>query len=121
MQETQITLKELELYAYHGVLPAEAELGQRFSIDVQLNLSKGTEFPKDVVEETVNYVAVYELVEKVFTGSRYNLIEHAAQVIADAVLSNFERVEKVQVVVRKPSVPVPCICDYFSAEVTRCR
>jgi dihydroneopterin aldolase len=121
MQQTQIELKGLEFFAYHGVLDAEAELGQRFSLDVSLSLKEGMCFEGDSVENTVNYVAVYEKVAQVFTKSRFNLIERAAEAIATAVLEDFASVQKVQVKVRKPSVPVPCVCDYFSAEVIRCR
>ena len=121
MQHTQIELKGLEFFAYHGVLEAEAELGQRFSLDVCLSLKEGMRFEDDSVESTVNYVAVYEKVAAVFTQVRFNLIERAAEAIATAILADFAAIEKVQVKVRKPAVPVPCVCDYFSAEVTRCR
>jgi dihydroneopterin aldolase len=69
----------------------------------------------------VNYAEVYALVEAVFTGKRYALIEAVAEAIAEGVLADFERVVEVAVTVRKPAVPVSCICEYFSAEVTRCR
>ena len=120
-QRTEIELKGLELFAYHGVLPEEAQLGQRFSLDVILKLESDLYFESDSVESTVNYAEVYALVEAVFTGDRYNLIERVAEVIAERVLGDFERVCEVRVKVRKPSAPLPGIFDYCSAEVTRCR
>ena len=30
----QLRIKDLEVYAYHGVFPAEKELGQRFVLDL---------------------------------------------------------------------------------------
>jgi dihydroneopterin aldolase len=41
--------------------------------------------------------------------------------MAGAILEQFPKVQSVTVKVKKPSVPVDCICDYFAAEVTRCR
>ncbi|MGB0742922.1 MAG: dihydroneopterin aldolase [Opitutales bacterium] len=121
MNKTKIELKDLALYARHGLLKEEAELGQRFKIDVSLRLLDGLEFAEDTPKCTVNYVEVYAAVKETFEGKRFNLIESAAEAIASAILERFEKVFEVAVEVKKPSVPVDCICEYFSAEVTRCR
>jgi dihydroneopterin aldolase len=75
----------------------------------------------DTPESTVNYVELFETVKEVFTGQRFNMIEAAADAIAAAVLERFAKVISITVKVKKPSVPVDCVCDYFAAEVTRCR
>jgi dihydroneopterin aldolase len=121
MRQTTIELKGLVFFARHGALEEEAALGQRFKLDVTLRLSDGLDFRSDDPACTVNYADVYELVKECFTGDRYNLIETAADSIAVRVLDRFEKVREVTVKVKKPSVPVDCICDYFAAEVTRCR
>ncbi|HAV14702.1 MAG TPA: dihydroneopterin aldolase [Opitutae bacterium] len=120
-QTTTIELKELAFFARHGALPEEAKLGQRFKLDVVLRLRDDLEFEDDSTEGTVNYAEVYEVVQEIFTGFRFNLIERAAEVIATEVLDRFDKVVEVTVKVKKPAVPVDCICEYFSAEVTRCR
>ena len=106
---------------FNGVLKEEALLGQRFKVDVLLTLVDGLEFEQDTPEQTVNYVEVYEAVKEVFEGFRFNLIERAAEVIATELLERFDKAQEVTVTVKKPSVPVDCICDYFAVEVTRCR
>ncbi len=121
MNRTKIELKDLAFYAHHGVLAEEASMGQRFRIDLCLRLVEGLDFADDTPDCTVNYAEVYDLVKKLFTGRRYNLLETAADVIAAGVLQRFEKVREVTVQVKKPSVPVDCICEYFSVEVTRCR
>ena len=120
-QTTKIELKGLEFFAYHGVLPEEVRLGQQFSVDVVLSLDPDMQFESDAVESTVNYAEVFALVEAIFTGERFNLIERAAEAIAERVLADFERVREVGVTVRKPAAPLPGVFDYCSAEVTRCR
>jgi dihydroneopterin aldolase len=120
-QTTKIKLKGLEFFAYHGVLPEEAKLGQQFSLDVVLSLDSEMRFESDAVESTVNYAEVFALVETIFTGERFNLIERAAEAIAEGVLADFKRVREVRVTVRKPAAPLPGVFDYCSAEVTRCR
>ena len=121
MNQTKIELKDLAFYAYHGVLEAEAKLGQRFKVDVTLRLVDGLEFAEDTPACTVNYAEVYEAVKEAFQGKRYNLLESAGEAIASVILERFEKVREVSVKVKKPSVPVDCICEYFSVEVTQCR
>ena len=121
MNKTIIELKSLTFYAYHGVLEEEAKLGQRFEVDVLLRLDDGLDFGEDRPECTVNYVDVFEVVKDSFVGKRYHLIERAAEAIAINILERFNKVAEVTVKVKKPAVPVDCICEYFAAEVTRCR
>lgn len=121
MQMTTIELKDLAFYAYHGVLDEEARLGQRFKLDVRLRLVPDLDFSVDRPECTVNYAEIYAVVKELFLGTRYQLLESAAEAIVTAILKRFERVAEVTVKVKKPAVPVDCICEYFAVEVTRCR
>ena len=121
MQKTKIELKELVFFARHGLLKEEASLGQRFRVDIIAELDSDLDLQEDSPNSTVNYVELFETVESTFTKSRFNMVEAAADAIASAVLKRFDRVHSVTVKVKKPSVPVDCVCDYFAAEVTRCR
>lgn len=121
MKSAKIELKELVFYSRHGLLVEEAKLGQRFKVDVAVELDSSLDLSLDTEESTVNYVALYETIEKVFSGRRFNMIEASADAICVAILEGFDKVTSVTVKVKKPSVPVNCICDYFAAEVTRCR
>ncbi|MFP4069758.1 MAG: dihydroneopterin aldolase [Verrucomicrobiota bacterium] len=121
MNQTKIELRNLAFFARHGLMKEEAKLGQRFRIDVTVLLDPGLDFQSDTEEETINYVDLYETVKKIFEGTRFNFIESSADAIAREILSRFKKAMEVTVKVKKPSVPVDCICDYFAAEVTRCR
>ena len=121
MNKTRIELKNLIFFAHHGVLEEEAKLGQRFNIDVLLTLKDGLEFEADKTEQTVNYVEVYALVKEIVENRRFNLIERLAEMIGKKIIQRFDKVTEATIKVRKPSVPVDCVCDYFAVEVTRCR
>lgn len=121
MHKTKIELKNLAFFARHGLMKEEETLGQRFRLDVRVEIDPTLDLAADDPEQTVNYVELYALVKQIFEGTRFNLIESCADAIAREVLETFSKVVEVTVVVKKPSVPVDCICDYFSAEVTRCR
>jgi dihydroneopterin aldolase len=121
MQTAKIELKELVFFARHGLLEEEASLGQRFRVDVVAELDPTLDLSQDTPESTVNYVELFDTVKEIFTEQRFNMIEAAADRIAVTILERFSKVISVTVKVKKPSVPVDCICDYFAAEVTRCR
>ena len=121
MNKTTIELNGLVFYAYHGALEAESELGQRFKVDVSLRLADGLDFKEDNTEVSVDYSRVYSTVESVFTESRFQLIERAAEAIASELLSQFKKIIEGRVRVDKPSAPVPCACDSFAVEVVQCR
>ncbi len=121
MKLTKIILKDLAFFARHGLTDEEAKLGQRFKVDVVAELTPNTNYTEDTAEATVDYVALYACVQSIFENARYNLIEACAEAIASTLLKDFSRIQSVTVTVKKPSVPVNCICDYFAAEVTLCR
>ena len=121
MKTTKIVLKELVFFARHGLLEEEAKLGQRFRLDVAVELDPLVNLATDTPESTVNYVELFETIKEIFTEQRFNMIEAAADAIAVGILERFAKLVSVTVEVKKPSVPVDCVCDYFAAEVTRCR
>ena len=101
-----ITLTGMSFYGYHGVMPEEQRMGQRFYIDLELHLPLGKAGMTDRLEDTVNYAEVYEVVRKITEGQRYALIEKLAGEIGRQVLSGFPVIDSVSVTVHKPSAPV---------------
>ena len=116
-----IVLKDLSLFAKHGLFEAEAELGQRFFIDVTIGADLGYAEREDAADGTVNWADLVEVTTQAFMGRRYKLVEAAAAAIAKAVLAHFARAETVRVEVRKPSAPIEAIFAYTSIVVERRR
>ena len=102
-----IRLNEMVFYGYHGVLPEERSLGQRFIVDVELRTDLREAGLTDDLHQTVNYSAVYAGVREVLTGSPCNLIETVGERVAARILADHARVESVLVRIRKPEVPIP--------------
>lgn len=115
----KITVKNLKLFAYHGVNPEEKENGQDFLIDLDyyLDITKACE--SDHVDDTVSYAKVVKTIKRVFTAEKYDLIERAAQVTADAVLDEYEPIRKVQITLKKPHAPVNADFEYMAVTMTR--
>jgi len=113
----QITLKKCAFYARHGVFEQEAALGQRFFVDVFMDVEAGNALVSDEVEQTVHYGLAYELVERIVTGSRRNLIEVLANDVATGLIAWSPLIRRVEVAIRKPSVPIAGILDYVEVRV----
>ena len=120
-QADRIVLKDLSIFARHGLFDAEAELGQRFFIDVTVTADLDFAETEDDAEATINWADLVDVTTSAFTGRRYKLIEAATAAIAQAVLAHFKRAEHVRVEVRKPSAPIEAIFAYTSVIVERNR
>ncbi len=113
-----LRLRNMRFFAYHGLFPAEAELGQRFEVDLDIFGDFTEAGQTDDVSHTVDYARVYGLVEEVVTQQRFKLIEALAEQIARAVGQAFAPID-LAVRVRKPDPPVAGHFDGVEVEVRR--
>ncbi len=114
----KIVLSGLEFYARHGVFDEENTLGARFVVDVELFLP----LPEtDLLNETVDYATIYNLIQFVMQGKRYRLIEALAHHLAAQLLNAQPLIQEVTVRVHKPHAPLPGIVRDVYVEVTQHR
>jgi 7,8-dihydroneopterin aldolase/epimerase/oxygenase len=104
MTEDRILLEGMVFYGYHGTLPAERELGQRFVVDVALHCDLHAAGLADDLTQTVDYSTVYQQVRTIVEGPSLGLTEAVAERIAAALLEHHAAVEAVRVRVAKPHV-----------------
>lgn len=117
----KIIIKGLKIYAYHGVNPEEKTEGQNFVLDITCFSDLSKPCISDDVDDTVSYAKIIKLVKKVFTAESYDLIEKAAEIVADAILDNYSDVNSVNVVLKKPEAPIKADFEYVAVDITRCR
>jgi dihydroneopterin aldolase len=113
-----LRIKGLTYHAFHGVNPAEAELGQKFVVDVELYLPPARYAPADDLSGTVNYARVAQAVGRRVTENRYNLIETLAEWISADLLRDFA-CAAVRVTVHKPEAPLKGIFTDVAVEFYR--
>jgi dihydroneopterin aldolase len=113
-----IHLRGLEFYAYHGALPEERVLGQRFIIDMDLFFDLRKAGLTDSVRNTIHYGEVYHVINSCVCDESFQLIERLAEIIAQRVLDRFP-CESVRVEVHKPQAPIPGIIRDVSVEIWR--
>ena len=115
----KITIKNLKLFAFHGVNPEEKENGQNFFIDIDYFVDIDKACMSDDIDDTVSYAKVVKVIRAAFTESKYNLIEKAAQAVADAIFESFEAVRRVEITLKKPEAPVKADFDYMAVTIIR--
>ena len=117
----RIILEGMEFYGFHGANPEERALGQPYVVDLEVELDLRHPGGSDRLEDTVSYSHLYRTVKLVMEGESKNLLEAAAQTIADRVLMEFP-VRAVRVRVKKPHPPIRgSAIDNAAVEIYRCR
>lgn len=111
----------MEFYGFHGVFPEENRLGQRFVVDmvVEMDLSKAGE--SDDLQQSINYAELYETCKEIVEGKPYKLIEAVAEKIASTCLKNFPKIERLTVKVIKPDPPIRGHYQSVAVEIVRDR
>lgn len=117
----KIYLNKLEFYGYHGVLPEENRLGQRFIVDLVLELDLSKAGQTDDLNETVNYAKVYRITKEIVEGSSSKLIEKVAEQVAAALLTTFSLIDFCTVKIIKPDPPIPGYYESVAVEIRRGR
>ncbi|WP_318506353.1 dihydroneopterin aldolase [Bacillus sp. T3] len=117
----KIELKNMQFYGYHGVLPEETRLGQRFNIDLIVYADLRKAGQSDQLEDSINYAELYSVCKEVVEGQPYQLIEAVAESIATKVLAGYDKVVECMVKVVKPDPPIPGHYEHVAVEIIRSR
>ncbi|WP_372446926.1 dihydroneopterin aldolase [Nocardia goodfellowii] len=102
----RIELRGLRVFAHHGVFDFERRDGQEFIVDLTLWTDFAAAAQSDDIADTVHYGELAELAVRIVQGTPRNLIETVAAELADEVMSD-PRVQACEVVLHKPSAPIP--------------
>ena len=97
----RIELRGLTVRGYHGVFDHERRDGQDFVVDITVWIDLATAAASDDLADTLDYGKLAQRAADIVAGPPRKLIETVAGAIAD------ERVHAVEVVVHKPSAPIP--------------
>ena len=101
----KIELDRMEFRAYHGCYALEREVGNRFTVDLELTTELGVVAEEDCVEKAVNYLSVYELVREVMK-IKQRTIERVAMNIIGALYTDFPQITHIKIRVSKLAPPL---------------
>ena len=114
-----IEIRNLEMFANHGVLPEETSLGQKFFVSLKLFMDFKEAAAEDNLEKTVNYAEVCKFCEKIFAENTFKLLETCSDFLAKNILENFPILDGVQVEIKKPWAPIHSHLEYPSVSTER--
>jgi dihydroneopterin aldolase len=117
----RILVRDLQVFARHGLLPEEKALGQRFAVDITAFLDLAQAGRTDDLARSVSYVDLIETATTTLTRQRFDLIEAAAEAVAVALLAGFPAIERVAIELRKPGAPIDAVFGHVGVAIERSR
>ena len=117
----QIMIKNLMIFANHGVYEAEAVLGQKFLVSATLETDIRRPGRTDSLDQTINYGEVCKEITSFLTQNRFQLIEACAQQLADHLLETYPLISGIELEIQKPWAPVGLPLDTVAVRIRRSR
>lgn len=114
-----IKIKNLKVFAHHGVFPEETRDGQDFFINAELFLDCRKAGKTDCLEDSLNYGEVSHFITDFLQNNTYRLIEAAAEHLAEAMLLSMPGLKGVKMELCKPHAPIGLPFENVSVTIER--
>lgn len=101
----KLSIRNIEVHAFHGCLPEEEIIGSLFSVDIDFEADFTEAILEDDLSKAVDYVVVHRVVRQEM-ARRSKLIEHVAGRILKQLKLEFPQVVHLKVSVTKFNPPV---------------
>lgn len=115
----KIKIKNLEVFAKHGVFPEENKLGQKFLVSAVLYTDTRKAGMTDELAASIHYGEVSQFIDTYMKEHTFRLIERAAEGLAEELLLHTPHLEKIQIEVKKPWAPIGLPLEAVSVEIER--
>lgn len=117
----QIIIKNLKIFAYHGVHNFEKKDGQYFYIDAVIDIKNNLDFQNDNINQILSYSDVIRSIKNTFIQKKYNLIEKISLEIIKELFENFNNILSIDITLKKPNAPIKENFDYVAVRFKRTR
>lgn len=115
-----ITLHDIRIFAYHGVMPQEQVVGDWYTVNLQLTVQQEAATQSDRLTDTVDYSKVFDVVKReMLIPSK--LMEHVCGRICQSILADFPLVDEVSITIVKQNPPIGAECGGCGVELTQRR
>jgi len=119
--DSKLIIKDLEVFAHHGVFAEEKKLGQKFVVSLEVWFDMSLAAGRDIIECTINYAELCQRVSEFLKSKSYDLIEAAAAALCEQMLLEYPFATRLKVCLKKPWAPIHMHLDYVGVEVERSR
>lgn len=115
----EIHVENLEVFARHGVFPEENRLGQKFLISLTLFTDTRPAGTADCLTQSIHYGEVSAFLTDYMHEHTYQLIETAAEHMAEELLLRWPLLKGITLELKKPWAPVGLPLETVSVKITR--
>ena len=115
----KIEIKNLEIFANHGVFPEENVLGQKFVISATLYTDTRKAGLTDELTASIHYGEVSHMITKFTKEHTYKLLEALAENLCQMLLQELPLLKMITLRVEKPWAPVALPLETVAVETTR--
>ena len=115
----KITIRNLEIFANHGVFPEENVLGQKFILTIVLYLDTRRAGKTDCLEASLHYGEISQFVQDFVKGHTWKLLESVAENLAQALLLAYPLLQSVDLEIQKPWAPIGLPLETVSVSISR--
>lgn len=112
-----VELKGLRFFGEHGMYAEEKKVGNEFEVEVSITF-KAPDQPITAINDTVNYVEVYRIVEAELSD-RKQLLETCAMRICDDLRGVFPNLCRATVSIKKMTPPITNFTGSVGVSYTR--
>lgn len=99
-----VELKQVRLFAYHGLYPEERKTGNEFEISLFVSYEEGNDGIASI-QHTINYAELFELVKQEF-DTPVDLLETLVIQMAATIKKEYPVVKKIRMTVDKLHPPI---------------
>ena len=103
--KSKVILEDIKIYAYHGVLPEEALIGNNYIINAELHADLEKASKSDNLDDTINYAEVNEIIHQEM-AIRSELLEHVIGRIIHKIENQFPQITFIQIKLTKTVPPM---------------
>lgn len=116
-----IKVKDLEVYANHGLFDEEKKLGQKFLLSAEIGLNLRDCALSHDLEKSIDYGKLSHELKEVFTETTEDLIETLLYKLTKYIFDTYEMAETVELEIKKPWAPINLPLDTASVKTYKKR
>lgn len=113
-----ISLEGMEFFAYHGFYKEERKIGNKYRVDITVEMDFSEAAEKDKLSATLDYEILYKMIHQVMQEPS-KLLEHIADRIIEQTYTNFSFIQTVEVSIAKHNPPVGGVCKWAKVTLKR--
>lgn len=116
-----IKIKDLEVYANHGLFEEEKKLGQKFLISVEIGMSFRDCAIEKNLNRSIDYGKLSHELYNFFRDETEDLVETLGYKLTKFIFDNYEIAKSVDLEIKKPWAPINLPLDSASIRCTKKR